>query len=184
MISHIEVTALVNETVVLTLLLAEPKHGYRLLEEANRLIGPDETFDTKRLYTTLRRLEDKGAIVATSEQSPIRGAPQRKVYSIMPLGWEFLRELISDPKNARDRRRFFVSLSLWVFIPPETQRMLLAKRSEWLNAEVRHMEAVAALPGHTPWSSAVHTFQRRQVVEEQRWLEELAREMGLSDADD
>jgi DNA-binding PadR family transcriptional regulator len=175
---------MVNETVVLTLLLAEPKHGYGLLEEADRLIGPDETFDTKRLYSTLRRLEDRGAIVSRKEQSPVKGAPQRKVYSITPAGFQLLRELISDPKNALDRRRFFVSLSLWVFIPPSAQRALLKRRREWLDAERRHMEAVAALPGHTAWSGAVFRFQLNQVKEERDWLDALAKEMGLSDGDD
>ncbi len=175
---------MVNETVVLTLLLQEPKHGYRLLEEADLLIGPDETFDTKRLYTTLRRLEEKGAVLAATEPSPRRGAPQRKVYSITPAGFDLLRELIADPGNALDRRRFFVSLSLWILIPGAARRLLLAKRGEWLDAERRHMEAVAALPHHTAWSQAVYSFQLRQVEEERQWLEDLAREMGIHDADD
>ncbi len=175
---------MVNETVVLALLLGAPKHGYRLLEEADVLIGPDETFDTKRLYTTLRRLEEKGAVVAAAEQSPRRGAPQRKVYSITPAGLDLLRGLVADPENALDRRRFFVSLSLWVLIPPRDRRLLLARRIDWLEAERRHMEGIARLPDHTPWSRAVYSFQLRQVAEERQWLEDLAREMGIHDADD
>jgi len=170
---------MVNEVVVLTLLLAEPKHGYRLLEEADRLIGPDETFDTKRLYTTLRRLELQGAIAASPEPSPRRGAPQRKVYRITPQGQEILRRLVADPANALDRRRFFVSLSLWVFLDGEARRDLLQRRFAWLDEETRHMAAVAALPDHTPWSEAVAAFQLRQVVEERRWLQDLAKEMGI-----
>jgi DNA-binding PadR family transcriptional regulator len=174
---------MVNEVVVLTLLLAEPKHGYRLLAEADLLLGPDETFDTKRLYTTLRRLELQGAIVASAEPSPRPGAPQRKVYRTTAQGMELLRSLIADPANAQDRRRFFVSLALWVFISPSEQRTLLQKRLAWLDGERRHMEAVAALPDHTPWSTAVHTFQRQQVREEVQWLKDLAEEMGIDGLD-
>lgn len=175
---------MVNETVVLTLLLMEPKHGYRLLEEADRMIGPDETFDSKRLYSTLRRLQERGAVSWHREASPVKGAPPRKVYEVTAEGFDFLKQLVSDPGNALDRRRFFVSLSLWSLIPVQVQRELLAKRREWLDAELRHMDAVAAVPGHTPWSSAVFTFQRRQVVEEREWLDGLAREMGIENGDD
>lgn len=175
---------MVNETVVLTLLIEEPKHGYRLIEEADRMIGPEETFDTKRLYTTLRRLEDRGAVATSQEESPVKGAPQRKVYTITPAGMELLRQLIGDPKNALDRRRFFLSLSLWWLIAPPQRRVVFEKRLERLDAERAHMAAVAALHGHTQWSTAVHTFQRRQVAEEKQWLVDLAREMGLDDGRD
>ncbi len=175
---------MVNETVVLTLLLEVPKHGYRLLEEADRMIGPDETFDTKRLYTTLRRLEERGAVAASAEQSPVKGAPQRKVYTITPAGSELLRGFIADPKNALDRRRFFLSLSLWSLITAEARRHLLQERLRWLDAERQHMESVAARPDHTPWSAAVLTFQRRQVEEERLWLEQLREGMGPDDGDD
>lgn len=170
---------MVNEVVVLTLLLAEPKHGYLLLDEANRMLGPDETFDTKRLYTTLRRLEQQKAVVASAEPSPHPGAPQRKVYRTTHQGLELLRSLIADPGNALDTRQFFVSLALWVFISPAEQRVLLERRLAWLDGERRHMEAVAALPNHTPWSAAVHTFQRQRVLEEVQWLKNLAEEMGI-----
>ncbi len=175
---------MVNETVVLALLLEEPKHGYRLMEEADRTIGPDETFDTKRLYSTLKRLEEREAIVSHREPSPAKGAPPRKVYEITPQGVELLRELVSDPKNALDRRRFFLSLSLWALIPRSIQRELLARRREWLASELQHMGALAAFPDHTPWSRAVITFQQHQVAEERRWLDALEKEMGIGDVDD
>jgi DNA-binding PadR family transcriptional regulator len=175
---------MVNETVVLALLLEKPKHGYLLLEEADRMIGPNETFDTKRLYTTLRRLEEQGAVSVAQDQSPVKGAPPRKVYTIAPRGFERLRTLVADPKNALDRRRFFLSLSLWFLIAPAARSALVRERLLWLDAEQRHMAEVASLPGHTPWSTAVHTFQRRQIADERRWLLELAKEMGLDAGDD
>ncbi len=175
---------MVNETVVLTLLLPEPKHGYHLLDEADRAIGPDETFDTRRLYSTLRRLEQQGAVASHLEPSPRPGAPHRKVYGVTAAGRRLLQDLVADPKNAADRRRFFLSLSLWHLIPTAAQHHLLAQRRAWLAAELVHFETVAAWPGDTYWSRAVLEFQRHQILEEHDWLDTLAHERGLDDGHD
>ncbi len=175
---------MVNETVLLTLLLPEPKHGYRLLEEADRAIGPDETFDTKRLYSTLRRLHQRGAVAAHAEPSPRLGAPPRKVYELTAVGRTLLTDLVGDPQNAADRRRFFLSLSLWDLIPTRTQYQLLEQRRAWLTAELAHFDTVAALPRSTYWSRAVLGFQRQQVLAELQWLDTIAHERGLAHAND
>lgn len=161
---------MVNEVVVLALLQEGPKHGYQILKDAKRLVGPEETFDTKRLYSTLKRLEQDRAIAAHPEPSPIMGAPHRKVYHITPHGADRLVSLVADPANAPDRRRFFLSLALFPMIGDVAQERLLRERLAWLRREEQHLRQVAEYPQRTPWSRKVVAFQQAQIAQEIAWL--------------
>ncbi len=161
---------MVNEVVVLALLQNGPKHGYQILKDAKRLVGPEETFDTKRLYSTLKRLEQDHAIVADPEPSPVVGAPNRKVYHITPHGADRLVSMVADPTSATDRRRFFLTLALFQIIGDAAQQRLLRERLEWLRLEAQHLREVGEYPQHTPWSRKVVAFQLTQISQEIAWL--------------
>ena len=164
---------MVNEVVVLALLQDGPKHGYQILKDAKRLVDPEETFDTKRLYSTLKRLEQDHAVVVHPEPSPVVGAPNRKVYHITPHGADRLVSLVADPANATDRRRFFLSLALFQIIGDVAQGRLLRERLEWLRREEQHLREVVEYPQHTPWSRKVVAFQQTQISDEIAWLAKL-----------
>lgn len=161
---------MVNEVVVLALLKEGPKHGYQLLKDAARLVDREETFDTKRLYSTLKRLEQDHAIVAHPQPSPVVGAPHRKVYQLTPHGSQRLVSLLANPANAADRRRFFLSLALFHLIEGAAQEILLTERIRWLRREEEHLREVSELSLHTAWSRSVVTFQQQRVAQEMAWL--------------
>jgi DNA-binding PadR family transcriptional regulator len=72
------------------LLIAEaPAHGYDLLPRLVEFGLDAQNVDPGTLYRTLRRLEDDG--ILRSEWSTDGSGPARRVYSVTPEGYEFLR---------------------------------------------------------------------------------------------
>ena len=69
----------------------EPMHGYQLNEvlEERKLVR-EGRFKTGSLYTILNRMEEKGILNSTQEESE-EGRP-RRVYSITPEGKAHLRQ--------------------------------------------------------------------------------------------
>jgi len=76
--------------LLLMLLNEEPKHGYQLAEELQtRGYVREGRFKTGSLYTILNRMENKGSLTSTQQESEA-GRP-RRVYSITEDGREHLK---------------------------------------------------------------------------------------------
>ena len=73
------------------LLNEEPMHGYQLNEELEkRKLVREGRFKTGSLYTILNRMEEKGVLSSTQEESD-EGRP-RRVYSITSTGKAHLKQ--------------------------------------------------------------------------------------------
>lgn len=77
------------EPCAVLLLSAGPAHGYDLLPRLAEFGLDAQAIDAGTLYRTLRRLEEDG--VLRSEWSTEGSGPARRVYSVTPEGYEFLR---------------------------------------------------------------------------------------------
>jgi|CXWL01.1.fsa_nt_gi transcriptional regulator len=82
------------ETLILAVLSEEPKHGYEISKairkRSNDILQPSEG----QLYPALHKLEAEGCIAA--EWLIQEGKPNRKVYSITPIGTAKLEKNRSD----------------------------------------------------------------------------------------
>ena len=81
--------------VILRVLFESPMHGYKLIEILNNsgyLV--DDKIETGTLYTTLRRLEKKGLLVSSWEDSP--NEKRRRVYTVTEAGSRYLKEIIES----------------------------------------------------------------------------------------
>lgn len=81
-------------TAVLAILSDGPLHGYQIAKEMQRRSEDALKLGQGVLYPILHRLEDKGFIAGTWEQSV--GTPSRKMYSMTPAG---RRELANKRKE-------------------------------------------------------------------------------------
>ena len=81
--------------VILRVLSESPMHGYKLLETLNEsgyLV--EDKIETGTLYTTLRRLENKGLLVSNWENPP--NEKRRRVYTVTETGGTYLMKLIES----------------------------------------------------------------------------------------
>ena len=77
--------------LLLLLLNEKPMHGYQLAEELQtRGYVREGRFKTGSLYTILNRMEQKGSLTSTHEESE-SGRP-RRVYSITQEGKKYLKQ--------------------------------------------------------------------------------------------
>jgi PadR family transcriptional regulator, regulatory protein PadR len=83
-----------NELVVLSLLRAEPMHGYQIAVEAEERSGGFFAFNHGTLYPILHRLE-KAGLIAGSWTDPAEGRA-RKEYALTRAGRSYLDEAVRD----------------------------------------------------------------------------------------
>jgi PadR family transcriptional regulator, regulatory protein PadR len=79
-----------TELLVLSLLLARPRHGYELGKLIESRSGGRLTFRIASLYPMLRRLEARGLIQGRWVEKP--GEMRRRFYKLTPEGRRFLRK--------------------------------------------------------------------------------------------
>lgn len=92
------------KNVLLGLLAKGPKHGYELKGDFEELLGGTWEINQGQVYLTLGRLERDGFV--SSDVVPQDTRPDRKVYSLTPLGRKELDrwtgEPVRDPVHLRD----------------------------------------------------------------------------------
>lgn len=88
------------QSCLLVLLHREPGYGYSLMDGLQEFGFQSDQMDISIIYRALRNLEADGLVSDSWDNSNL--GPQRRVYTITPLGEESLAEWI---KNLRQRRK-------------------------------------------------------------------------------
>ena len=93
------------DETLLGLLLAQPQHGYQLLEtfQDSKALGRVWKLSTSQLYAVLKRLQIQGFIVGEEVLSP--DAPPRTVYQITPSGEAYVQAWLSESQPSPSVRR-------------------------------------------------------------------------------
>lgn len=76
--------ALTESTFCILAALAEPRHGYAVMQWAAEVTGGRVRLGPGTLYGALTGLQEKGLIVPAGERQ--EGAERRKVYALSPVG--------------------------------------------------------------------------------------------------
>lgn len=106
----------VPDEVILGLLLAQPSHGYELLEffRSRSHLGRIWTMSTSQIYAVLKRLEREGAIIGHTLEVPT--APTRVEYQVTSVGEKQLVSWLYDPKPSASIHRIRVLFLSRIFI--------------------------------------------------------------------
>jgi PadR family transcriptional regulator, regulatory protein PadR len=83
------------EPALLLLLRQHPSHGYDLVAGLTTVGFGDYPVDPSTVYRALAVLEREGAVVSTVEYAITLGPP-RRVYTLTPLGEEYLRRWVEE----------------------------------------------------------------------------------------
>ncbi|MCC5899245.1 MAG: PadR family transcriptional regulator [Phormidium sp. BM_Day4_Bin.17] len=118
------------ELCALGLLQREPVHGYRLKQDLELFMSSCLSVNYGAIYPLLHRLEERGYIESSIEESPESGS-SRKIYSVTPEGqarWQTL--MAQQPRDSwvNSRSRFIVKFFFFSDIDPQLRLKLLKAR--------------------------------------------------------
>ncbi len=127
------------ELVILSLISEQPMHGYQLEQEiTQRNMRTWTDLSTSSIYYILQRLEEKGFIERSQDQTHTAGVP-RKVYRITPAGrkqWHgSTLQALTQPKITYTN--FLMGLhNLWG-IPVEDALQAVRTYRDWLASDLQ-----------------------------------------------
>jgi DNA-binding PadR family transcriptional regulator len=168
-----------NDLLLLSTLLAGPRHGYALKKQIALITGQGEMHNNL-VYPLLKRFVFEGW-VSRRETAGERGQT-RELYAITAKGRQELQRRLSDfpPKSAASAEAFSFRIGLFDILDVLTRRRILDEREKWL---VKRADKLAAVAGAMPlghWAGAVVTFLRAQALSEQRWITKLRKTVVTS----
>ena len=118
------------ELSALGLLQREPLHGYRLKQQLELFMGSCMSVNYGAIYPLLKRLEERGEIEASAEETSDAG-PCRKTYSITTKGRESWRQkMLEHPQESwvKSRSRFMIKFFFFKDLEPAERIKLLEHR--------------------------------------------------------
>lgn len=167
------------ELCALGLLQREPVHGYRLKQDLELFMSSCLSVNYGAIYPLLHRLEERGYIESSTEESPESGSP-RKIYSVTPEGqaqWQTL--MAQQPRDSwvNSRSRFMVKFFFFSDIDPELRLKLLKAR---IRACQERQDLVHSQDfGSDSYQQAAWQRHLQMLMNELHWLhEQLEQEQG------
>jgi DNA-binding PadR family transcriptional regulator len=95
--------------VLLGLLRQQPKHGYELKQEAERLLGGSAELNPGQLYPLLRKLADQQLIAGERIEQEDR--PDKRVFTLTEAGAQELSQWLEEPVPPKvERSSLFLRL--------------------------------------------------------------------------
>jgi DNA-binding PadR family transcriptional regulator len=173
----------IPDLVLLSLLAERPMHGYQANAELERRQIRDwAAVSRPQVYYSLDKLAGLGLLRDAESESPGSG-PERRVLATSAKGRAALAQALTreDWTTARERPPFLTWLALSWQAEPAVFRKQIARRSEFLEAELAREEAtlraVRAEVGHgfheAVWMVSLMIQQFRG---ELKWIRKLDRE--------
>lgn len=166
-----------TEIVILALLRAEPRHGYELKKQGERILNI--SLNNKVLYPALKRFEELGAVRREVERQ--EGRPDRHVYHITDRGAELLQAMLLDygPEIANSDAEFLTRVAFFEMLEPQARLDILQTRVRAIEKDLARMQEVEAMAiegGAALYHMRVIQFRAQQTRNEFNWLKSLIAE--------
>lgn len=121
--------------LLLSLLARSPRYGYELKQAFHDLLGGTWVLNPGQVYSTLSRLEEDGLIEPTVVEQEL--LPDRKVFSLTPVGRKELNRWFSEPVSGLIRLREEVFLKIvaqGISDPSAALELIATQRTEYVDA--------------------------------------------------
>jgi DNA-binding PadR family transcriptional regulator len=156
--------------LLLALLGSGPRHGYELKALFDDAYGAVWTVNITQIYTALPKLEDEGLVEC--EVVPQSNLPNRKVYSLTPIGRKELDRWTSGTGPAAIRLRddlYFKVLAQMELNPDSSLRVISEHRQACLGllAELTRRQEISVM---RPGSGLLLEAAALRIEAELRWL--------------
>jgi DNA-binding PadR family transcriptional regulator len=131
------------ELIILSLLMREPIHGYRISKIINDIIGPIAKVSHGWLYPRLAKLEEEGLIVASfDDDEEKKGERRLRTYHITEDGRNRFHELMMDTtSNAGEYTKFFwQKVSFLGYLHPAERLHLIDHYINYCQTHILHLK--------------------------------------------
>ena len=161
-----------NDLLLLSTLLAGPRHGYALKKQIALITGQGEMHNNL-VYPLLKRFVSKDW-VSSREAAGERGQT-RELYALTAKGRQELLRRISDfpPKSAGSAEAFSFRIGLFQILDAAARKHILDEREKWLKQRAEKLEAVSRAMSLGQWPGEVVAFLHAQALAEQKWITKL-----------
>jgi DNA-binding PadR family transcriptional regulator len=162
----------VNDLLLLSTLLAGPRHGYALKKQIALVTGQGEMHNNL-VYPLLKRFVSEGWV--SRRQADGERGQIRELYTITAKGRQELHRRISDfsPKSAASAGAFVFRVGLFDILDAPKRSRILEEREKWLTHRVHKLATLGAAMDLGEWAGEVVAFLRAQALAEQKWIVKL-----------
>lgn len=131
----------IQKLVILGLLKAGPKHGYKIKSEISK-IRDIFSLDNKSIYYPLRMMERQGLLIKTKDRLGRR--PEKYVYKLTPQGERQFQELLNKSFLSIRRPTFDIDVALFFlpYIKPQAFKHSLTLRERVLRKIEKNMKSM------------------------------------------
>lgn len=161
-----------NDLVILAILLAGPKHGYQLKQEAGGVLGQD-VLHNNIVYPLLRRFTEESWV--TRKVVPGERGQKRHRYALTELGRKALMEKLSEytESEAKSPQGFLVRVGLFQFLDTEARQKILDGRAAHLEKSAQHLAGIQEHFSLDTFARETTQFKQKQVEVELSWIRHL-----------
>src|SRR5215472_2228236 len=161
-----------NDLLLLSMLLPEPKHGYRLKQEAGLMFGQGNLHNNL-VYPMLRRFVTEGLVT----QKKVEGerGQTRKLYALTPLGYRTLIQRLSQygEQDALQPEPFLMRVGLFMALAPAVREQILSTREMVLHEHDRRLETLQQNLDLGLYGGEVVAHLREGFAAELNWIRRL-----------
>jgi DNA-binding PadR family transcriptional regulator len=163
-----------NDLIILSMLLAGPRHGYQLKHEAGMVFG-GEVLHNNLIYPLLRRFLKDGW-VSRKEISGERGQT-RQQYSLTAQGRRALLERLSSftESDAASDEEFRSRVGLFDLLESHTRENILTLRESYLQSLDQRLIILETNMQVGKYGAEVIAQLRDRIASEARWISHLRR---------
>jgi DNA-binding PadR family transcriptional regulator len=159
------------EILILRHLSKRPAHGYELRKRVEAVTGV--MLHNNSLYPALRRFEEAGAVVKTSQAQ--EGRPPKLVYELTDVGHNLLHDMLADlpADQAGDDTEFLARLGQFELLSAEEQLRVLRARDDALAERCHRLHELSGRARGDRWSTLVTAELIARAERERAWIAEL-----------
>jgi DNA-binding PadR family transcriptional regulator len=161
------------DLLVLHQIELSPKYGYEIKKNIQSQLGDLIDVNHNLLYPSLRRFEEKGAIIKKTDEQ--EGKPNRHVYHITDTGSKLLCEIIKDfpPKSAKNNLEFLIRVALFDRIERVDRYHILNMRKAYLIKLLSKRPISRPSPEQNHFRQEVLQFSTHKLHQEIKWIDDL-----------
>ena len=163
-----------TDLIILAMLRDRPKHGYRLKQDAGKLLGQG-ALHNNLVYPLLRRFTADGWV--TKKTVPGDRGQNRQQYALTELGRRTLLNRLSafTEQDARSWDAFHIRVGFFELLPAEVRGRILSLREEFLHSREGRFATLENAMNLGLYGAEVVTFMREQIASELSWIRGLRR---------
>ncbi|HEY3971475.1 MAG TPA: PadR family transcriptional regulator [Candidatus Sulfotelmatobacter sp.] len=162
-----------NDLLMLSMMLDEPKYGYQLKREAGLIMG--QALHNNLVYPSLRRFLQEGWV--RKKAVPGERGQTRQQYALSADGRQHLFERLNQfgEDDAASDDAFHLRVGLFAAPQLKARADILTRRKNYLQNRAQHLAALEANMELGKFGAEIVRHMRKQVEMELEWVRHLRR---------